>query len=79
MSKEIKKENKKAIKEEDKLKKKNEKTQKESKELVVKKEKPYKERKGKWLRQTSLTVLLILIIVVACIGINLFVENQNIA
>lgn len=49
----------------------------ENKELIVKKEKPFKERKGKWLRQTSLTVLLILIIVAACIGINLFVEEQN--
>ncbi len=50
-----------------------------SKELVAKKEKPYKERKGKWLRQTSLTVLLIVIIVAVCIGINLVVEELNLA
>ena len=52
-------------------------SKKEHKDLVVKKEKPYKERRGKWLRQTSLTILLILIIIAVCIGINLFVEEQN--
>ena len=62
--------------EEKKLQKKNE---KESKELIVKKEKKHNERKGRWLRQTSLTVLLIAIIVAACIGLNLFIDNQNIA
>lgn len=50
-----------------------------SKDLIVKNEKPYKERKGKWLRQTSLTVLLILIIIAACIGLNIFVEEKNFA
>ncbi len=76
------KENKKMSKEEKKLEKQNKKTEKEnkaSKDLIVKKEKPYKERKGKWLRQTSLTVLLILIIIAVCIGINLFVEEKNFA
>lgn len=33
----------------------------------------------KWLRQTSLTVLLILIIISACIGINIGVEELNLA
>lgn len=51
----------------------------ENKELVVKKEKPFKDKKAKWLRQTSLTVVLILIIVAACIGINILVEEVNIA
>lgn len=52
------------------------------KDLMVKKEKKektFKERRGKWLRQTSLTVLIILIIIAACIGLNLFVENANLA
>lgn len=49
------------------------------KELIVKKEKIHKERRGKWLRETSLTILLIAIIVAACIGINLFVEDKNFA
>ena len=49
------------------------------KELIVKKEKIHKERRGKWLRQTSLTILLIAVIVAACIGINLFVEDKNFA
>lgn len=52
------------------------------KDLIVKeekKEKNFKERRGKWLRQTSLTVLIILIIIAACIGLNLFVENANLA
>ena len=62
--------------EEKKLQKRNE---NESKELIVKKEKKHNERKGRWLRQTSLTVLLIAIIVAACIGLNLFIDNQNIA
>ena len=57
--------------------KKTDETVKEKKDLVVKKEKPFKEKKAKWLRQTSLTVLLILIIVAACIGINILVEEQN--
>ena len=51
----------------------------EKKDLVVKKEKPFKEKKAKWLRQTSLTVVLILLIVAACIGINILVEEVNIA
>lgn len=51
----------------------------ENKELVVKKEKTFKEKKAKWIRQTSLTVALILIIVAACIGINILVEEVNIA
>ena len=51
----------------------------ENKELVVKKEKTFKDKKAKWLRQTSLTVVLILIIVAACIGINILVEEVNIA
>lgn len=50
-----------------------------SKELVVKKEKPFKEGRKKWLRQTSLTVLLIIIIVAACIGVNILVEELNLA
>lgn len=33
--------------------------------------------KGRWIRKTSLTVLLILIIIAVCIGINLAVENAN--
>lgn len=51
---------------------------KESKDLIVKKEKPFKDKKAKWLRQTSLTVLLIVIIVAVCIGINIAVEKVNI-
>lgn len=50
-----------------------------SKELTVRKEKDVKDRKAKWLKQTSLTVLLILIIISACIGVNLLVEKFNIA
>lgn len=50
-----------------------------SKELVVKKKKPFKEGTKKWLRQTSLTVLLIIIIVAACIGVNILVEELNLA
>ena len=52
---------------------------KKSKDLIVKKEKPFKEKRAKWLRQTSLTVLLILIIVAACVGINIGVEEINLA
>ena len=55
----------------------NEIEQKESKELIVKKEKKARIGTGKWLRQTSLTVLLILIIVAVCIGLNIAVENAN--
>ena len=50
---------------------------KEAKELVVKKEKGKKLGIGKILRQTSLTILLILIIIAGCIGLNIFVENAN--
>ena len=50
---------------------------KEAKELVVKKEKGKKLGIGKILRQTSLTIVLILIIVAGCIGLNIFVENAN--
>ena len=49
----------------------------ESKELTVKKEKKEKNGLGKWLRQTSLTVLLILIIISACVGINIGIEELN--
>ena len=52
---------------------------KKSKDLIVKKEKPFKEKRAKWLRQTSLTVLLILIIVAACVEINIGVEEINLA
>ena len=55
----------------------NEIEQKENKELIVKKEEKTRIGTGKWLRQTSLTVLLILIIVAVCIGLNIFVENAN--
>ena len=55
-----------------------EKKDKNQKDLIVKKEKRRKSGTGKWLRQTSLTVLLILIITVICIGINLAIENANI-
>ena len=57
--------------------KKKEKDLQESKALTVKKEK--KSGLGKILRKTSLTVLLILIILAVCIGINIFVEEKNIA
>lgn len=50
-----------------------------SKDLIVKKEKKVNLGRGKWLRQTSLTVLLILIIIAVCIGINLLVEQKNFA
>ena len=52
---------------------------KEQKDLIVKHEKPFKDKKAKWLRQTSLTALLIVIIVAVCIGINIAVDNINIA
>ena len=51
--------------------------QKEAKELVVKKEKTNKIGIGKILRKTSLTILLILVIIAACIGINVFAEESN--
>ena len=57
--------------------KKEEKINKENKDLIVKKEKKQETGTGKWLKQTSLTVLLILIIVEVCIGINILVENAN--
>lgn len=57
--------------------KKKEKDLQESKALTIKKEK--KSGLGKILRKTSLTVLLILIILAVCIGINIFVEEKNIA
>lgn len=50
---------------------------KQSKDLVVKKQKPYKDKKAKWLRDTSLTVLLIVIIVATCIGLNIAIEAIN--
>lgn len=50
---------------------------KKAKDLTDKKEKNFKEKKAKWLRQTSLTALLILIIVAACIGLNIAVEEAN--
>ena len=60
------------------LKKEKNETQKiESKELIVKKEKRNRIGTGKWLKQTSLTVFLILIIVAVCIGLNIAVENAN--
>ena len=49
----------------------------DNKELIVKKEHKKRIGTGKWLRQTSLTALLILIIVAVCIGINILVENAN--
>lgn len=55
------------------------KNKQESKNLTVKKEKQKGNGLGKWLRQTSLTVLLILIIITACIGINIGVEQLNLA
>ena len=47
----------------------------ESKDLIVKKEK--RVDTSKWFKDTSLTILLIAIIVVVCIGINIVVENVN--
>ena len=47
------------------------------KNLVMEEEKPFKEKKAKWLRQTSLTVLLILVIIAVCIGLNIVIENAN--
>ena len=48
---------------------------KENKPLKVKKEK--KLGTGRWIRKTSLTVLLILIIIAVCITINLVMDNAN--
>ena len=53
------------------------KAQKDTKELVVKKEKKDKTGAGKIFRKTSLTVLLILVIIAACIGLNIFAEASN--
>ena len=53
------------------------KAQKDTKELVVKKEKKDKIGAGKIFRKTSLTVLLILVIIAACIGLNIFAEASN--
>ena len=53
------------------------KAQKDTKELVVKKEKKDKTGAGKIFRKTSLTVLLILVIITACIGLNIFAEASN--
>ena len=53
---------------------------KEEKEtLTIKRVKKEKGSMGKWLRQTSLTVLLILIIISACIGINIAMDTVNLA
>lgn len=55
------------------------KNKKENKSLTVKKEKKERNGLGKWLRQTSLTVLLIFIIIAVCIGVNIGVEQLNLA
>ena len=47
------------------------------KSVIVKKQKEPRIQLKKWLKQTSLTVLLIVIIISAGIGINLAVENAN--
>ena len=52
---------------------------KEEKSVVVKKEKKEGSGLGKWLRQASLTVLLILIIITVCVGINIAVDKINLA
>ena len=49
----------------------------ENKKLAIKNEKRENNGLGKWIRQTSLTVLLILIIVATAIGINLVIEEAN--
>ena len=49
----------------------------QDKALIKIKEKKSHLGRGKWLRQTSLTVLIILIIIAVCIGLNLVVEEQN--
>ncbi len=49
----------------------------QEKNLVVKKEKKSRIEIRKIFKQTSLTILLIAIIITACIGINIFVENAN--
>lgn len=76
------KEKKAKIKEEKKAEKaklKKEKKEKKAKVKEEKKEKRAKNGTGRWIRKTSLTVLLILIIIVVCIGINLLVENANLS
>lgn len=54
-----------------------EKNSSKTKELVVKKEKANKIGIGKILRKTSLTILLILIIIAVCVGINIFAGASN--
>lgn len=49
----------------------------QEKNLVVKKEKKSRIEIRKIFKQTSLTILLIAIIITACIGINIFVEDAN--
>ena len=49
----------------------------QEKNLVVKKEKKNRIEIRKIFKQTSLTILLIAIIITACIGINIFVEDAN--
>ena len=55
------------------------KNKKKKENLTIKKVKKEKGSMGKWLRQTSLTVLLILIIISACIGINIAMDNVTLA
>lgn len=50
---------------------------KDKKDIIVKKEKEENKGTGKWIKNTSLTVLLILIIIAICILINLAVEKAN--
>lgn len=54
-----------------------EKNSSKTKELVVKKEKANKIGIGKILKKTSLTILLILIIIAVCAGINIFAGASN--
>ena len=61
----------------DNIKKSDEKQNVENKDLIVTKKKKNRIGLGKLLRQTSLTVLLILIIIAVCIGLNIFVEKVN--
>ena len=56
----------------DNIKKSDEKQNVENKDLIVTKEKKNRIGLGKLLRQTSLTVLLILIIIAVCLGLNIF-------
>lgn len=49
----------------------------EIKDLTIKKEEKNNSGSKRWLKQTSLTVLLILIIVAVCIGINLAIQEAN--